>query len=113
MRHHEKLTSLMMTHFKPSFFCLLPSECLLIFYETVFAVAQTEQFATSEEQENFVIPDQFPQDSAHANLIVSTKFLTGKGGVFVSLLHPMLLKSDLNQLITKVDKRNTRSMVTA
>ena len=45
--------------------------------ETVLAVAQAEQGAASEKEEDFVVPDEFPQDAADANLFLAGKLFAG------------------------------------
>ena len=41
-----------------------------IFHESILAVAQAQQFAASEQKEDFVFPNEFPQNTAHPHLIV-------------------------------------------
>ena len=73
---------------------------ILILHETVLAVAQAEQFAAAEEEENLMIPDEFPQDATHAHLLLGSQFFARDGGVFVGFLHLILLEGYLNELVT-------------
>ena len=84
-----------------------------IFHKTVLTVAQTEQFATAEEEENLVVPDEFPQDAAHTDLLLGGELLAGDGGVIIELFHLVLLKSHLNKLVAKVDEGDARGVVAA
>ena len=83
-----------------------------IFHETVLTVAQTEQFATAEEEENLVVPDEFPQDAAHAHLLLGSK-LFARDNCIVGFLHHILLERHLHNLIAQVDEGDARGMVAA
>ena len=84
-----------------------------IFHKTVLTVAQTEQFAAAEEEEDLVVPDEFPQDAAHAHLFLGSQFLARDGGVIIELFHLVLLESHLDKLVAKVDKGDARGVVAA
>ena len=86
---------------------------ILILYETVLTVAQTEQFAAAEEEENLVVPDEFPQDAAHTDLLLGGEFLTGDGGVIIEFIHLVLLESHLDKLVTEVDESDACGVVAA
>ena len=60
-----------------------------------------------------MVPDEFPQDATHTDLFLRSKFLIGNGGVFVKLLHLVLLESQLHELVAKVDESDARSVVAA
>ena len=83
-----------------------------ILHETVLAVAQTEQVAAAEEEENLAVPDEFPQDAAHAHLLLGGQLLTRDDAVFRNH-HLVLLEADLDNLIAQVDKSDARGVVTA
>ena len=85
---------------------------ILILHETVFTVAQSEQFAAAEEEENLVVPDKFPQDAAHAHLLLGGKFFARDDRIF-NFLHLIFLESHLHNLIAKVDEGDARGMVAA
>ena len=84
-----------------------------ILHKTIFTVAQAEQFTATEKEENLVVPDEFPQDAANAHLFLGCEFHVGDGGVFIMLLHLVLLESQLHELIAKVDESDARSVVAA
>ena len=46
-----------------------------VLHEAVFAVAQSEQGAASEEEEDLVLPDEFPQEAAHTELVFRGEFV--------------------------------------
>ena len=83
-----------------------------ILHETVLAVAQTEQFAATKEEENLVVPDEFPQDAAHLHLFLGSQFLTGDDHALGSF-HLVLLKGNLNKLVAQVDEGDAGGMVAA
>ena len=83
-----------------------------ILHETVLAVAQTEQFAATKEEENLVVPDEFPQDAAHLHLLLGSQFLTGDDHA-LRFLHLVLLESYLDKLVAKVDEGDARGVVAA
>ena len=84
-----------------------------IFHKTVLTVTQTEQLAATEKKEHLVIPNHLLQNTAHADLVLRREFLAGERRVLVSLLHLMLLKGHLHDLVAQVDKSDTRSVVAA
>ena len=84
-----------------------------IFHETVLTVAQTEQLAAAEKEENLVVPDEFPQDAAHTDLLLGGELLAGDGGVIIELFHLVLLESQLDKLVAEVDEGDARSVVAA
>lgn len=83
-----------------------------ILHETVLAVAQTEQFAATKEEENLVVPDEFPQDAAHLHLFLGSQFLTGDDHALGSF-HLVLLKGNLNKLVAQVDEGDASGVVAA
>ena len=83
-----------------------------ILHETVLAVAQTEQFAATKEEENLVVPDEFPQDAAHLHLFLGSQFLTGDDHALGSF-HLVLLKGNLNKLVAQVDEGDAGGVVAA
>ena len=60
-----------------------------------------------------MVPDEFPQDAAHTDLLLGREFLTGDGGVIIELFHLVLLESHLNKLVTEVDEGDARGVVAA
>ena len=60
-----------------------------------------------------MVPDEFPQDTAHTDLLLGGKFLTGDGGVVVELFHLVLLESHLDKLVAKVDEGDASGVVAA
>lgn len=60
-----------------------------------------------------MVPDEFPQDATHTDLLLGCEFLTGDGGVIIKLFHLVLLESHLNKLVTEVDEGDARGVVAA
>ena len=60
-----------------------------------------------------MVPDEFPQDTAHTDLLLGGELLAGDGGVIVELFHLVLLESHLNKLVTEVDEGDARGVVAA
>ena len=60
-----------------------------------------------------MVPDEFPKDATHANLLFGSEFLTGDGGVIIELFHLVLLESHLNKLVTEVDEGDASGVVAA
>ena len=60
-----------------------------------------------------MVPDEFPKDAAHTDLLLGGEFLTGYGSVVVELFHLVLLESQLDKLVAEVDEGDARGMVTA
>ena len=75
----------------------------LILDKTVLAIAQAEQFAATEEEENLVIPNEFPQDAADAHLVFGGKLVVGIGGVH-GVGHRMVVDGLLPDLEAQVDE---------
>jgi len=86
---------------------------LSILYKPVLPVAQAKQLAASEKEEDLVVPDQLPEDAAHAHLVLGGEFLADDGGVLVGLFHLVLLEGHLHDLIAKIDKGDALGMVAA
>ena len=59
-----------------------------------------------------MIPDKFPQDTAHAHLLLGGKFFARDDRIF-NFLHLIFLESHLHNLIAKVDEGDARGMVAA
>ena len=87
-------------------------EFRLISHETVFSVAQTEQFAASEEKENLMLPNEFPQEAAHAHLVLRGEFVTRVSGVF-RVVHGMVVDSLLADVVAQVGERGARKRFVA
>ena len=83
-----------------------------IFHETVLTVAQTEQFAAAEEEENLVVPNEFPQDAAHLHLLLGSQLLARNDHV-IWFLYLVLLESELNKLVAQVDEGDALGVVAA
>ena len=60
-----------------------------------------------------MVPDEFPQDTAHTNLLLGSQFLAGDGGVFVGFLHLVLLEGHLYELVAQVDEGDARGVIAA
>ena len=60
-----------------------------------------------------MVPDEFPQDAAHTDLLLGCELLAGDGGVIIELFHLVLLESHLNKLVTEVDEGDARGVVAA
>ena len=91
---------------------LKPPEKASIFHKTVLTVAQTEQFAAAEEEENLVVPDEVPQNAAHHHLFFGSQLLAGDDHA-LGLLHLVLLKGELDNLVAQVDKGDACGVVAA
>ena len=85
---------------------------VLILHETVLSVAQTEQFAAAKEEDNLVVPDEFPQDAAHVHLLLGCQLLT-RDDCIAGFLHLVFLESYLDKLVAQVDESDTRGVVAA
>ena len=83
-----------------------------IFHKTVLTVAQTEQFTAAEEEEDLVVPDEFPQDAADVHLLLGGKLLARHDHAF-GFLYLVLLESYLDKLVAQVDKGDARGVVAA
>ena len=59
-----------------------------------------------------MIPDEFPQDAAHAHLLLRSQFLAGDNRI-VGFLHLVLLEGHLHDLIAQVDEGDARGVVAA
>ena len=81
-----------------------------ILHETVFTVAQAEQVAAAEEEEDLMIPDEFPQDAAHAHLLLGGQLLACDDGVGRNL-HLVFLEAQLDDLVAQADKSDARRLV--
>ena len=71
-----------------------------------------EQFTAAEEEEDLVVPDEFPQDAAHADLLLRSQFLTRDNRI-VGFFHLVLLECHLHHLIAQVHKGDARGVVAA
>ena len=60
-----------------------------------------------------MVPDEFPKDATHTDLLLGCEFLTGDGGVIIELFHLVLLESHLDKLVAKVDEGDARGVVAA
>ena len=60
-----------------------------------------------------MVPNEFPQDATHTNLLLGSEFLTGDGGVIIELFHLVLLESHLDKLVAQVDEGDARGVVAA
>ena len=83
-----------------------------IFHKTVLTVAQTEQFTAAEEEEDLVVPDEFPPDAADVHLLFGGKFLARHDHAF-GFLYLVLLESYLDKLVAQVDEGDARGVVAA
>ena len=59
-----------------------------------------------------MVPDEFPQDAAHAYLLLGSK-LFARDDCILSFLHHVLLKCHLHDLIAQVNKSDARGVVAA
>ena len=59
-----------------------------------------------------MVPDEFPQDAAHTDLLLGGEFLACDDRI-IGFLHHVLLKSHLHHLIAQVDEGNARGVVAA
>ena len=60
-----------------------------------------------------MVPDEFPQDAAHTDLLLSCELLAGDGGVIIELFHLVLLESQLDKLVAEVDEGDASGVVAA
>ena len=59
-----------------------------------------------------MVPDEFPQDAAHAHLFLGSQLLTCDDGI-IDFLHHVFLKCHLHNLIAQVDEGDARGVVAA
>ena len=59
-----------------------------------------------------MVPNEFPQDAAHAHLLLGGK-LFARNDRIVGFPHLVFLKSHLNNLVTQVDESDARGVVAA
>ena len=60
-----------------------------------------------------MVPDELPQDAAHADLLLRGKLLTRDRDILVGLFHLMFLEGHLHNLVAQVDEGDARGMVAA
>ena len=60
-----------------------------------------------------MVPDEFPQDAAHTDLLLGCELLAGDGGVIIELFHLVLLESQLDKLVAEVDEGDASGVVAA
>ncbi len=60
-----------------------------------------------------MVPDEFPQDAAHAHLLLGSQLLARDGGVLIGFLDLMFLEGHLNNLVAQVDEGDARGVVAA
>ena len=93
---------------------LIPSVSVInsILHTTVITVAQTEQIAAAKEEENLMVPNEFPQDAAHAHLLLGGKFLACDDGILWDHFLDVL-ETHLYNLIAQVHKGDAYRLVAA
>ena len=59
-----------------------------------------------------MVPDEFPQDAAHAHLLLGSQFFARDDGI-VGFFHLVFLEGHLHDLVAQVHKSDARRLVAA